>query len=239
MKFDLIISNPPYQNLDLRIFKAVWPLTQRLCFIHPDSIIKRPWSRNSETYLFFKRTYEDFGTAETVPFNVFPIFINSQLMITYFDKTKRTDHSYLDYSFDETEKNILLKLLLYTNVCGNISQKLGSSSSRSPEKYYLSLNMIHGSETVLINKTEAEYLNNFSKIYQLEFDTLQELRNAARCLKTKPFKFFQTLRRTGVFIRYREFLPWLDFKKRWTEEMIYNEIGLSSLEREYIEKRIK
>ena len=36
MKFDLIISNPPYnKGLDLKILESVLDLGEKICFVHP------------------------------------------------------------------------------------------------------------------------------------------------------------------------------------------------------------
>jgi len=46
MKFDLIISNPPYnQNLDLKILKEIYELGEKICFVHPAG-----WLYDNKTY---------------------------------------------------------------------------------------------------------------------------------------------------------------------------------------------
>jgi site-specific DNA-methyltransferase (adenine-specific) len=72
------------------------------------------------------------------------------------------------------------------------------------------------------------------------FDTKTETRNYAYFLATKFVRFLVLQRKVTQHMtqeRFR-FVPMLDMKRRWTDENLYDQFGLTDAERAYIESTI-
>lgn len=73
------------------------------------------------------------------------------------------------------------------------------------------------------------------------FDTREETENYAHYLATKFVRFLVLQRKLTQHVtpdRFR-FVPMLDMKRRWTDAQLYKKFGLTSEERDYIERSIK
>jgi hypothetical protein len=93
MKFDLIISNPPYNNnLDLKILKNVYNLSGRICLVHPAT-----WILDKKGICKQYNTLKELikkSLKNIVLFNgnsAFNIYLLTPCMVTYIDITHNNE----------------------------------------------------------------------------------------------------------------------------------------------------
>jgi hypothetical protein len=89
-KFDLIISNPPYGKIDLKILKSIYQYTDRLLFVHPDGWLydnKMKFKLYNDCRELVKDYFIYYEKVEK-PNEVFGINVHTDILITYIDKFK-------------------------------------------------------------------------------------------------------------------------------------------------------
>ena len=107
MKFDLIISNPPYnKNLDLKILKDVYELGERICFVHPVAWLydnKLKDSSYTKTRELLKSDLVDITILRSDLY--FDILVNN-LAITYFNKLNQNEKIYIENDITNNKYNV-------------------------------------------------------------------------------------------------------------------------------------
>ncbi|HRW21155.1 MAG TPA: hypothetical protein P5509_04215, partial [Bacteroidales bacterium] len=143
MKFDLIISNPPYnRNLDLKILKEVYEFSDKICFVHPAGWLYNNKEKNKNEIRHIVKDsfvyYEDVNDAN----KQFGIGVFSNVFITLFDKntTDVIDIYSIDvHGSSDIYKSIKRKIL---NYCKN--SNLLNHVSLNKKKYYCSFSKLRG-----------------------------------------------------------------------------------------------
>lgn len=81
---------------------------------------------------------------------------------------------------------------------------------------------------------------NGGALNELGFSNEKELKNGFEFLKTKFARFCLSLRKTGSDLNNidLEFVPYMDFTQEWTDEKLFDEFGLSTEEREFVNEYI-
>ena len=114
----------------------------------------------------------------------------------------------------------------------------------SKDKFSLTCPEVHG------HQGQSDWAEITSKNYEkalaskqrwgwhLEFDTEEERKNCWECWHLKSHMFIHSLIKADNFNMY-QWLPALDYKKKWTDEMLYEYFGLTPEEIQEIEKEIK
>ena len=167
MKFDLIISNPPYKiNLHLKILNEVKDLSDKICFVHPSTWLydnKDMLNLFVETKENFKDRFAHFEVVENAN-ELFGIGAFVPIIISVFDKNSKDliDIHDIDIHGDSNVyRNMKSKILDYckeSSVYDNIK--------KNKNKYEVGLSVIRGNVDdpdfyTMIQKTnEAMHIGN-------------------------------------------------------------------------------
>ena len=130
MKFDLIISNPPYnKGLDLKILKEIYKLGEKIILVHPATWLydnKRISKLFNETRELVKDlfiSFEKVGEAN----KLFGIALFTDVLVTFYNKNEKGVGDKI-YDIDvkgnsKTYKSLKNKILKYckkTNLLDNV-----------------------------------------------------------------------------------------------------------------------
>ena len=211
MKFDLIISNPPYNNgLDIQILNNIYELGNRICMIHPTKWL---YNKKPNTFKFYKKAIKkiqnDFVEFEVVKDanRLFGIGLFTDVAITMFEKGKGLidpsiidihgiNHLYLSARKKVLnycqEKNNLLKEVKYTGTNNKILKELEWEVGFSGIRGHINQNDFY---TFIQIKDESKHIGR-NCIYRnknagniFEFITKEEAENFLDFLKLKVIRF--------------------------------------------------
>ena len=239
MKFDLIISNPPYKNnLHLKILNEVKDLSDKICFIHPSTWLydnKDMFNLFVETKENFKDRFAHFEVVENAN-ELFGIGAFVPIIISVFDKNNKDLLDIYDMDIhggSNVYRSMKAKILDYCKV-SNVHDN--TQKNKNKNKYEVGISVIApGGMDVMIQKTneclhigsETKYENKFY------FNTKQEAINFKDYLKTKMSRFCLSIYKLNQNLDNGELasVPYLPtYEHNWTDEMVAKEIGLSDEE---------
>ncbi len=237
MKFDLIISNPPYnQNLDLKILKEVYEFGDKICFVHPAGWLYyqkpthplyykiRELLGNNLSYIETFETHEYFNAWTFVP-----------SAITMINK-----HS--NNSIDVNGFDIHGNSTIYKSLKGKI---LKYCKINNVEKYKVIVNnmewevgipgMAPGGRTVFIQKSNENIQVGAKTKYpkRIVFTSESEAINFKDYLKTKIARFCLSIYKINQQLDRGELasVPYMPtYTRPWTDEEVAAEIGLTDEE---------
>ena len=251
MKFDLIVSNPPYGGLDLKILENVLSLSDKICIVHPTTWLLD--NKDKSNYKSLRNKVENrlhsielynsseiFGIGYTQPVSI--NFIDNELhtSIKVIDNSKyasKKDEEYLiktledfdKWAFSTCYKTIKNKILSENNfldkigISGNFYLKIPAiRGDQSPYKYtILGLNSYVTDTKVIKGQTQW-----------IGFDSKEKAINCEKYLRTKFARFCLSILRNNVQLSRGELksIPWFDFSKPWTDEEAAKELGITNEE---------
>jgi hypothetical protein len=243
MKFDLIISNPPYNhNLDLKILKNIYNLSDKICFVHPSGWLYDN-KRKSKLYndvrelvknhIFIPHIY----TAREL-ISLFGIYIFSSVNITYIDKKNKTNidiYNDIDYhGTDKIYKNIKNKVLSYHKF---LTDKIRYENSDS---YECAFSGIRGHPCspdfytfLKLNDQDSHIGLHTSYWLKFLFQTKEEAYNFKNYLNLKIVRFCLSIYKINQQLGSGELasVPYMPtYERPWTDEEVAKELGLTDEE---------
>lgn len=252
MKFDLIISNPPYnQNLDLKILKNIYNLSDKICFIHPagwllDNKNKSKLNAEIKRVCYHLASVHIFNTGEY--FNAWTFVPNA---IVLFDKCNYVNKTYVfdsilneRYSIVDindidihghSDEYVSLKksILEYIKNPKNILYR----AKMSKGKYNVGHSSIApgGRDVILPKKQICK-----DTAVNYHFSSQIEVENFKNYLKTKIVRFCLTIYKMNQNLVNRKnnfkngaiaSVPYMpDYTRPWSDEDIAQELGLTTEE---------
>lgn len=252
MNFDHIIMNPPYNgSLHLKILKEAMKHSKEIVNLSPANqmfsgvrLIKCHSEIKKNPELVQNIQDVDLIKPEEAS-AMFGASFAGPLMLIHYDLTKE-GKDYKDFNvipknlrsvFDKTVKAVYEGK--YPSLWSVIKE-----GDCSKDKFSLTCPEVHG------NQGQSDWAEITSKSYEkalaskqrwgwhLEFDTEEERKNCWECWHLKSHMFIHSLIKADNFNMY-QWLPALDYKKKWTDKMLYEYFDLTEDEIKEIEKEIK
>lgn len=240
MKFDLIISNPPY-NCDIQILDNVYDITDNVCFIHPASWLYdnknkfKPWvalKTKLEKSLVY---YENIVNHR----KIFNIDIPQNIFITLF-KHDAANHINIweidNHGDSEIYKQIKNKILNYTKNKDNFYNHI----SDTRKDYATGIGLIGASRPeyadflwmIRIRTKHVDTYENINYKIKFSFDSIVEAQNCEQFLKTKIARFCLSIFKISANLKGElasvPYMPTYD--RPWTDEEVAAELGLTDEE---------
>jgi len=251
MKFNLIISNPPYnKNIDLKILKSIYNLGNKICFIHPTGWL----FDNKYKYKLYNETrklvephlayHEEIEKGNLV----FKIMLFAKLSINLFDKQCKNPIDIWEIDAHGTSdiyKSIKNKIL---NYCKNKKSCIDIVTNKNTKgKFECGISGIRGHQFerypndktydffTFIQITDESMHIGTSTRYTLKFlfDTKKEAINFKNYLKTKIVRFCLSIYKINQHVNSGELaaVPYMPtYTKSWSNEEIARELNLTNEE---------
>ena len=265
MKFDLIISNPPYnKGLDLKILESVLDLGEKICFVHPagwllDNKLSNPVynrlreitkTRLSEVEIINPNIV--FQIRTTVPCSI-NFFIKHSTFIKVNDTSRVLTREKLEYEVEniyDIDKwgNDKIYLSIKKKILSFPDKLLDNLSDEKPFRVGLNgfgIGQISNPTMEcfysMIKRTkEIEFHINKKQPLTFSFSTENEQKNFLNYLKTKFARFCLSITKNNQHIDSGELIsvPWLDFSVQWDDEKASSYVGLTTLEIEWIKSKM-
>ena len=240
MKFNLIISNPPYnRNLDLKILKTVYELGEKICFIHPAG-----WAYSNKPNV--SKLIKDVKKFNLASFErvkdaslLFDINIMSEICISMFNKKCKNpiDINEIDiHGNSKIYKSLKKKILKYKS---NLEEFTVYGHKIKDPEIHIGIPGIFGRldnkkySYNIIRKTKInESLNNNDHI-KFAFNSITKAINFRNYLMLKVVRFAFSLYRINIHTDNGELasVPYMPtYEHEWTDEMVAKELGLTDEE---------
>lgn len=245
MKFDYMISNPPFNNnLDLKIIKEVYPLVSddgKMCFIHPAGWLYD--KKGNKLYNSMKELLKDdlygYEIIPAIEFNkIFNIHTMVDSSITLFkindgkiSYNQIYQHGYNTQILDIHKKSqkycAISNMLQYMVRINNKSYEVGFASVRgntSSNDFFTFIQITDPTKSIGM---ETKFAIKYG------FDTELEARNFLEYCKLKVIRLILSIVKINQNLDRGEleYLPYLPtYTHEWTDEMVAKELGLTDEE---------
>ncbi len=246
MKFDLIISNPPYnRRLDLKILDSVIDLGEKICFVHPCDYIfhLRKFYQREETFQFLENSTHLFniacynlaihllekGNLKKINFegNLMN-FSDETLVNPVSDQHLIITRKVQDYLFKDRENNLFSHIKHTQESPWWVSFPWMITISTRKYKILFSKENRKGMKT----RVMQENLHNFGFAYQTQEEAIQ----MEKLLKSKLFRFL--LLSTLLNFCVKNLFCSIDEDIYEKPHTLQEQIGLTDEELEWIKQQI-
>ena len=246
MKFDYMISNPPYNpnNLDLKIIKEVYPLVSddgRMCFIHPAGwLLSKNGKKNKTIGELVKEIisndfcyYEPVSNANKV-FNI--AGTPNDIYINIFDKNCENPINIMSidqHGDSDIYKSIFNKILHYCNV-HNMSMHTYIKEDTPYNVGFASI-IGHTKERdfftfIQLKNPKIHLTERYKKNNNFSFKTANEQLSFFNFLNLKLLRFSLSIYKVNknVILSSVPYMP--TYTHEWTDELVAKELGLTDEE---------
>ena len=243
MKFDLIISNPPYNsNLDLKIFKEIYKLGNKFCFVHPASWLLDKKDKKKLFVDVKKLAEQSFAQYEHVENanHLFGIGNFADIYITYFDKNTNAHEDIWSISVHGNDKVAVSAKEKILNYCGASDNVLRHLKRKNDGAFEVGLSQVRGHPGTTDFYTFIQITNEDAHIgkgtiYRMKFPfiTLDEAVNFKEYLKLKIARFCLSIYKLNGNLDRGELasVPYMPtYEHPWTDEQVAKELGLTEEE---------
>lgn len=235
MKFDLIISNPPYNhNIDLTILNEIYHTAYKICFVHPIGYLQ-DIKNVTQIYATTKNLVcNDISSYTFVDAQKeFSVILASELGIVLYEKNKGKLHpsDFDKHGNSDIYKSIKHKILEYTK-SSNIGMKLIKKNT-----YEFECGIRHhdaGYIALIVKHEEESHIGKTTK-WKLKtgHDSLEEATNFRDYCKLKITRFCLSILQNSRNIYPGELsgVPYMPtYTRTWTDEDVAKELGLTDEE---------
>jgi site-specific DNA-methyltransferase (adenine-specific) len=265
--FDYSIGNPPFnQMIDMKFVSLSYEIADVICFVHPSTWLldeKGKQKKFNDTKNLVK---DHLDSIELFNGNkIFNIALFVPCVITYVDKYKKDkgikcvdkinnvelvyDDIYQINKYSNRDEYISINnkiknfssidnLLNYKNIDNgeyyvNTAQIRGNVLKNSDHK------MIQDDFYTIVTK-DTTVSRTKEKHMFFSFNTETEAENFLRYIKTDFCRFCLSILKNNSQLDRGELsiIPWLDFSKNWTDEILCNEFNLNNKEVDFIKSVI-
>jgi hypothetical protein len=266
-KFDIVIGNPPYnQMIDMDFLCKSHDISDVILYVHPSTWLLDEKGKQKKFTNTKEKVGKDLVSIRLFNGNkIFGIALFVPCVITYFNKNVKSNNikcvddinnTSLFYSniyevnkfsnnneFNSLRNKIKIasstdNLLNYKNKDRgdhyvNTAQIRGNVLKNSDEK------MIQDDFYTIVTK-DTVVLNSKAKHMYFSFVTETEAINFLEYIKTDFCRFCLSIYKNNSQLDRGELeiIPWLDFTKKWTDEVLSLEFNLTEEEIKFIEKNI-
>lgn len=242
MKFDLIISNPPYNNgLDLKILKAIYPVGEKMCFIHPAGWLLSKNEKKTKTIgetvkgliandlCYYEpvnnanKLFNIAGTPNDIYINIFDKNCGNPIDISTIDQHGNTDiyKSILNKVLHYCTKS---NLAMHADIKDDATYNVGFASiiGHTKERDFFTFIQLKNPSSHLTDRYKKN--NNFL------FKTQNEQLSFFKYLYLKLMRFSLSIYKVNknVILSSVPYMP--TYTHEWTDEMVAKEIGLTDQE---------
>lgn len=260
MKFNLIISNPPYnKGLDLKILESVLELGEKICFVHPVHYLIEKKGTHKKTREKLASRLKSVEIFNGNP--IFKIALFTECGIVYCEKQNSGKILYDNTEFDDIHRiNKFSNSGVYLSLEKKIREKMSTSLSIEKMK-----NVKTCESSVFVNlsggRAHVEQFdsalpfrkNDFYTIVQAnleifdypghhswQFEKKEDAQNFISYLKTKVARFCVSILKNNMHLDSGELqlLPWLDFSKKIDDAYLCEYFQITREELEWIHQQI-
>ena len=251
MKFDLIISNPPYtKGLDLKILSDVYEFGEKICFVHPATWLQDNKMKSklyNETRELVKNHFISYEIIQNPSklFNICLSFVDLYITLCNKNEVGVCDKIYdIDiHGNSKIYKSLKNKILLYeSNLNKHVLTKIHnmdnfkvsfSGIGRLKNSRYEG-DPTNGTYAIIPRTIESEcYGKNSNKYLKFLFNSENEMLNFKDYLKTKIVRFCVSIYKINQHLDSGELagVPYMPtYTQPWIDEDVAKELGLTEEE---------
>jgi len=265
-KFDIVVGNPPYnQMIDMDFLSKSHDISDIILYVHPATWLLDEKCRQKKFINTKKKVGNDLINIKLFNGNsLFGIVLAVPCVISYINKNMKHDGIVsidkirdIEVIYDNLSQiNKFSDLLIYPKLKDRIVKKALAANLLQFKgvingKYYVNISQITGNCVTNSNKsmvkddfytmiTKNYKIENISKQQTFAFETQEEADNFLLYLKSRLARFCLSIFKVNKNIHRGELaiIPWLDFKKKWTDEELCVEFNLTKEEKDFIYNNI-
>ena len=266
-KFDIIIGNPPYnQMIDMEFLCKSHDIADIILYVHPSTWLLDEKGKQRKFINTKDKVGKDLISVDLFNGNkIFGIALFVPCVITYFNKNLK--HNDIVCKDDINNTSILYNDIYQINKFSNnfdfinLKNKIQKYSTKENllnyknvdrGNYYVNTAQIRGN--VLKNSNDKMVQDDFytivtkdtivleikAKHMYFSFNTESEANNFLEYIKTDFCRFCLSIFKNNSQLDRGELeiIPWLDFTKKWTDELLSIEFDLTDSEINFIKSSI-